>query len=60
MLRIAMLPSLRRVLLLWDQVISNGRSPLLIEQVKEVESPVFIVSSPKLKGKIWGDTRKKN
>jgi hypothetical protein len=56
--KMAMFPSLVNVLLLCDQEICTGRSPLLIVQVKEVESPVFMVSSPKLNGKICGTTGK--
>lgn len=33
-----------------------GRSPLWIEHAAEVESPVFMDSSPKSNGAIWGAT----
>lgn len=40
------------VLLLCNQIISTGKSPLTTVQVTEAGSPLSTVSSPKSKGKI--------
>lgn len=43
-------------MLLCNQEIFIGKSPLCMEHVKEVESPTLISSSPKSKGVICGAT----
>lgn len=39
-------------LLFCSQMISIGKSPLLMEQIKEVDSPELMVPSPNSKGRI--------
>lgn len=46
------------VLLLCNQVMFSGRSPLCTKQFNDAGSPELTESSPKSNGKIWGGTVK--